>query len=217
MRNSLSLRQGSARARAGRLDSVLFAANFLRHPFMLGSMVPSSRFLVDRVLQPIDWQQARVVVEYGPGVGTLTSEILKRMRHDACLIAIEMNGNFVRFLQKAFPDPRLQVVQGSAANVLEILHRVGFTRANYVISGIPLGSLPTAMRAEIATRSRDALEPGGLFIVYQFMSRVLPLLKRTFPNVVRSVEWRNIPPAHVFACALSSQPDSRVIISRGST
>src|SRR5437868_13777116 len=86
---------------------LLFAANFLRHPHMLGSIVPSSRFLVDQVLAPIDWHCARVIVEYGPGVGTFTGEILRRMHPQAQLVAIETNRSFVRFLRRSLPDPRL--------------------------------------------------------------------------------------------------------------
>ena len=67
-----------SRTRTG--DALLFARNFFRHPRMLGSIIPSSRFLIKELLQPIDWNQARVIVEYGPGVGVITEEILRRMR-----------------------------------------------------------------------------------------------------------------------------------------
>jgi len=73
----------------------LFARNFLKHPNMLGWFLPSSRFLVERVLRQVDWVRARIIVEYGPGVGTFTWEILRRMRPDAILIALETNGAFV--------------------------------------------------------------------------------------------------------------------------
>src|SRR5712664_2210613 len=80
--------------------ALLFARNFFRHPRMLGSIVPSSRFLIKQ-LEPIDWAQARVIVEYGPGVGGITAEILRRMRPDASLIVIEINAEFVRFLRSS--------------------------------------------------------------------------------------------------------------------
>jgi phospholipid N-methyltransferase len=181
-------------------ELLLFAANFLRHPYMLGSIVPSSRFLVNQVLRPIDWQRARVIVEYGPGVGTFTAEILRRMHPDAHLIAIEMNGNFVRFLRSSLADPRLHIEHASAADVRLVLQRLGFEGASYIISGIPLGSMPDAVRADIAAKSRDTLEPGGEFLVYQFTSRVLPVLQRTFRSVRRSFERRNLPPAQLFVC-----------------
>lgn len=182
----------------------LFAGNFLRHPYMLGSIIPSSRFLVNQVLEPVDWQRARVIVEYGPGVGTITAEILRRMRSDAHLVAIETNRDFVRFLPRSMPDPRLHVVHASAADVQDVLRQLGLPAARYIISGIPLGSMPDPVRADIVAKSRAALEPGGMFLVYQFTARVLPVLQRTFGEVQRSFERRNLPPAQVFVCATGS-------------
>ena len=182
-------------------ENLLFAANFVRHPHMLGSIIPSSRFLVNQVLEPVDWQRARVIVEYGPGVGTFTQEILRRMRGDARLIVIETNRNFVQFLRRSIADARLQVVHDSAAEVRAVLARFGISAASYIVSGIPLGSMPDPVRADIVSKSREALEPGGAFLVYQFTARVLPVLERTFGSVQRSFEGRNLPPALLFVCA----------------
>jgi phospholipid N-methyltransferase len=183
------------------MQRLLFALNFFRHPFMLGSIWPSSRYLVNEVLRPIDWERALVIVEYGPGVGTITAEILGRMRADAHLVVIETNESFVKLLKSSYPDPRLHVANESAADVGNILQRLNLPLAQYVVSGIPLGSMPEALRADIVAKTRAALAPGGQFLVYQFTSRVLPVLQRTFRDVSRSMEKRNIPPAHLFVCA----------------
>jgi phospholipid N-methyltransferase len=182
-------------------EMLLFAGNFLRHPMMLGSIIPSSRYLVDQVLGPVVWERARVIVEYGPGVGTFTGEILRRMRSDAKLVAIETNKDFVQHLRASLPDPRLHVVQESAAEVHSVLRLLGLPPASYIISGIPLGSMPEPVRADIAAKTRAALEPGGAFLVYQFTARALPSLQRAFGYVERSFERRNLPPAQLFVCA----------------
>src|ERR1700755_3392457 len=104
-------------------DAFLFFRNFFRHPRMLGSIIPSSRFLIKQLLQPIDWDRARVIVEYGPGVGGITAEILRRMRPDAQWVAIELNHEFVSFLRRSLVDERIHVVEGSAADVKEILQK----------------------------------------------------------------------------------------------
>ena len=181
-------------------ETLLFASNFLRHPHMLGSIIPSSRFLVDQVLESVDWSGARVIVEYGPGVGTFTGDILRRMRSDAHLVAIETNRDFVRFLTRTLRDPRLHVVHDSAAEVQSVPTHLALPAPRYIISGIPLGSMPDPVRTEIAVRSRAALEPGGAFLVYQFTARALPTLQRTFGDVRRSFERRNFPPAELFEC-----------------
>ena len=168
---------------------------------MLGSLIPSSRFLVDKVLAPVDFETARVFVEYGPGVGTFTAEILRRMRVDARLVAIETNFEFVQHMASSLADSRLYLEHDSAENVASILRRHGLPRADYIVSGIPLGSMPKDLQSRIAVASRDALGPHGEFLVYQFTSRVLPVLRQTFARVDRGVEFRNLPPAQLFSCS----------------
>ena len=182
----------------------LFALNFFRHPLMLGSIVPSSRFLIRELLKPVDWDQAKVIVEYGPGVGVITTEVLKRMRPDAMLIAIETNPDFVTYLRDAIQDERLHVVEGSAEAVDEILKRYGQSNASYVISGIPFSTIPAPIRERILQKTCDALKPGGSFLVYQFSSRVFEDLQRIFRYVRRQFEPLNVLPAHLFFC----QPDT---------
>ncbi len=183
-------------------ELLLFAGNFLRHPYMLGSIIPSSRLLVNQMLEPIDWEHARVIVEYGPGIGTFTGEILRRLRADARLIAIETNPEFVQFLRDSLPDPRLHVVHDSAAEVRPILHRHGLAAAHYIISGIPLGSMPEPLRRDIVEKTCAALEPAGAFLVYQFTPRILPALRRSFGEVRRGFQLCNVPPAQLFVCRL---------------
>jgi phospholipid N-methyltransferase len=181
-------------------NALLFARNFFRHPRMLGSIVPSSRFLIKQLLEPINWARARVIVEYGTGVGGITSEVLRRMRPEGTLIAIEMNPDFVTYLRRAIPDARLRVVEGSAADVDEVLGRFGLTRADYIISGIPFSTIPATIRERILRKTHDVLEPGGAFLVYQFSTRVLQDLKRIFGYVGRKFEPLNVLPAHLFIC-----------------
>lgn len=178
----------------------LFALNFVKHPRMLGSIIPSSRFLIDHMLGQVDFRQARVLVEFGPGVGTFTREILRRMRPDAVLVAIETNPDFVRFLRETLPDPRLRIVHGSAADVEHVLAGEGLQAADYVISGIPFSTLPRAVREAVLRGTRAALGSTGVFLVYQFSPKVLPDLRRVFQQVRRSFEPLNVLPAQVFYC-----------------
>jgi len=167
---------------------------------MIGSIIPSSRFLVDRILQQVNWTRTRVVVEYGPGIGNITQEILKRLRKDATLVAIEMNESFVRLLREENRDFRLKVVHGSAADVRTILQMLGLTGADYIISGIPFTMLPEDMRVRVMRESRAALSPGGALLIYQFTRAVLPYLRREFEYVRTDFEPLNVLPAQLFTC-----------------
>jgi phospholipid N-methyltransferase len=187
------------RVKSRRKQMALFALNFFKHPRMLGSIIPSSRFLIERVLRQVDWKRARVIVEYGPGVGTFTSEILRRMRPDAMLVVFETNPEFVEFLRESLPDSRLRVVHGSAAEVGDYLEREGEKHADYVISGIPFTTLPNQVRQDVLRQTHKVLQPDGVFLVYQFSPKVLGYLEPFF-RVTRGFEPWNILPAQLFYC-----------------
>src|SRR5437868_7156723 len=181
-------------------QALLFAANFLKHPMLLGSAVPSSPFLVNHLLARIDWQRARVIVEYGPGVGTFTREILQRMHPDAVLVAIELNPDFVRFLKDEISDPRLRLVHGSAADVHSILTSLNLPHADYIISGIPYTTLTDSLRRKVSREARRVLHPEGAFLVYQFTGTVLPYVMPIFGRVERDFKLLNILPARILYC-----------------
>ena len=143
-------------------------------------------------------ERARTIVEYGPGVGTITAHILARMSPRTRLVVFEMNEDFVQYLNRAFPDPRLHVVHGSAENVQRELDRLKLDGADYIISGIPFTTMPVALREKIMRESREAIRPGGAVLVYQFTRAVLPYLRSHFDQIDQDFEPRNILPARVF-------------------
>ncbi|WP_202796827.1 class I SAM-dependent methyltransferase [Pedosphaera parvula] len=179
---------------------LLFASNFFKHPKMLGSPIPSPRSLIEQLLKRVDWNSARVIVEYGPGVGTITREILLRMHPEATLVVIEMNHDFVEYLKESFKDARLRVVEGSAAEVQSVLEELGHPQADYVISGIPFSTMPPSMRDEIVQRTYSVLQPKGAFLVYQYSRRVLSSLERIFGKVQRSFMLSRVLPVWFFYC-----------------
>lgn len=176
----------------------MFARGFLKNPVMVGSVIPSSRFLIDKMLAPVDWARADVFVEYGPGVGTITRPILDRLKPDAMLIAIDTNADFCEYLRHEFTDPRLVVVNRSAAELGQILAEYGHDGADYVISGLPFSTLPPGVGPAIVKATRVSLRPGGIFLVYQFSPKVVDFLRLEFDHIDRGFEPLNVPPAQLF-------------------
>jgi phospholipid N-methyltransferase len=175
-----------------------FLRGFLKHPVMVGSVIPSSRVLIERMLKPVDWDNTRLFVEYGPGVGTFTRPILDKMGEDSTLIAIDTNPDFINYLRKSIQDPRFVPVNGSAADVEKIVEEHGFDSADYVLSGLPFSTLPPGVGDDIAAATSRVIRPGGAFLVYQFSPKVLDFIKPHFDRIDRGFEWINVPPATLF-------------------
>lgn len=190
-------RRALARSRApGPL--VLFFKGFLKHPVMVGSVIPSSKRLIDKMLAPVDWEKTKLFVEYGPGVGTFCRPILDRLAPDATLIAIDTNPDFVDYLKRDIRDPRFHVVNGSAADVESIIAEKGFDKADYVVSGLPFSTLPDGVGEEIGAATGRVVRPGGAFLVYQFSPKCRDYIEPNFDRIDTDREWWNIPPAVLF-------------------
>lgn|SRR5262250_2640127 len=178
----------------------LFTRHFLRHPLRTGSLVPSSRFLMKRMLVRVDWQQARVIVELGPGLGCFTTEIVRRMQPDAMLIAVETNRTFARTLRRTIKDRRLFVIEGSALHLDTILSRLEVSHADCIISGLPFANMSESNRQSILRTCHKVLSCSGRLVLFQYRLLLLPALADIFHSVERSYEPMNLPPAHVFCC-----------------
>ena len=175
-----------------------FLKGFIKHPVMVGSVIPSSRILIDRMLEPVDWAKCKLFVEYGPGVGTFTQQILDRLAPDATLLTIDTNEDFTAFLNGRIRDSRLRAVTGSAADLGEIMAALGFARADFILSGLPFSTLPAGVGPAIAVATAEALRPGGAFLVYQFSPKVRRFIAPHFERIDKGFEWRNVPPATLF-------------------
>ena len=175
-----------------------FLRGFLKNPVMVGSVIPSSRILIEKMLRPVDWGNTRLFVEYGPGVGTFTRPVLDMLGPDATLVTIDTNPDFTRYLRDSIDDSRLVAVTGSAADVEKILADRGLGQADYVLSGLPFSTLPPGVGDEIAEATAKVIRPGGAFLVYQFSPKVRDFIAPHFDQIDRGFEWINVPPATLF-------------------
>mgnify|MGYP002778058138 FL=1 len=177
------------RARQG----LVFARGFFSNPLRVGSVVPSSPQLVARLLAPVDWSTARMVVEYGPGTGVVTRAILARLPADGRLIAFEVNPEFVGFLRREINDPRLTVVMASAESVADHV-----AAADAVVSSLPFSIMPRSVSQRILAATAAVLAPGAPLVGYQYSTAWLKMLRRAFGDVGLRFEPRNWPPAFVY-------------------
>ena len=195
---ALKDRRRIARRSRGGSERLAFLRGFFKNPVMVGSVIPSSRRLIDKMLGPVDWPNTKLFVEYGPGVGTFTRIILDRLPEDARLVTIDTNSEFTDYLREAIDDERLVAVTGSAADVQKILADRGFDHADYVLSGLPFSTLPPGVGEAIGAATARVIRPGGAFLVYQFSPKVRDFIAPVFERIERGFEWINVPPATLF-------------------
>ncbi len=186
------------------LVSALFFKRFLQRPFQVASIVPSSKALVERV---VDFSQPRVIAEYGPGEGVHSREIARRMRPDSHLLLFELDQAFARDLERQFVgDRRVHVIHGDAARLPQELQRRGFGWCDYILSGIPFSILKIDKKRALLQKTHDALAPGGSFIIYQ-VTNELKQHAKLFEHAESEYFLQNIPPMFitVFQKAQSAQ------------
>ena len=165
---------------------------------MVGAIVPSSGRTIDRVLSKVDWDECRLFVEYGPGVGTFCRPVLARMRRDARLIVIDTNPDFIAYLSRTIGDSRFIAVHGSASDVEEIVKAHGFDHADYVLSGLPFSTLPAGIGPAIAAATYRVIRPGGAFLVYQFSAKARDFMAPHFERIENGFELLNVLPCQLF-------------------
>lgn len=164
----------------------------------IGSVTPSSKYLIERLVKSARLADAKVVIEYGPARGVVTKHILKKMRPDAKLIAVEFNEKFYNDFIKLVRDPRLIAVRGDVRQIDKILAEHGLTEADVVISGVPFSLFSGRDRHVILTKTSDLLKAGGRFVAFGYTTHLIPMLKDYFSSFDIQFEVRNIPPSFIF-------------------
>jgi phospholipid N-methyltransferase len=172
----------------------VFFRGFLEHPRMVGSIIPSSGSTIEKMLGPVRWDECKLFVEYGPGVGTFCQPVLDRLPRDGELLVIDTNPLFIDYLKRTIRDSRFHAVLGSAEDVEAIVRSLGHEQADYVLSGLPFSTLPDGVGPAIAAATHRVIRPGGAFLTYQFSTVARDLTARYFPRVETGMTWLNVPP-----------------------
>jgi phospholipid N-methyltransferase len=177
--------------------SVLFLKRFLQRPFQIASIMPSSKVLVERVADKIDFENTQVIAEYGPGEGVHSREIARRMGPDAQLLLFEVDAAFSRDLRRQFADdPRVHVINQDAAGLPQEMRRRGIAQCDYIISGIPFSILKIDKKLSLLQKTHEALAPGGSFIIYQ-VTNELKQHATLFEEAESEYVLQNIPPMFI--------------------
>jgi len=177
-----------------------FIKQFWKEKKMVGAMAPSSRFLAQKMLANIDFNEAKVIIELGPGTGVFTDKILDKMSADAVLLVFELNEIFCNQLQKRITDKRAHIIFDSAEKIEYYLAQYELDKADVVVSSLPLANFPQDIRDSVLKASHNSLKPVGKYIQFQYSLQSKKHIKKVFDDISIDFTPLNFPPAFVYTC-----------------
>lgn len=165
-----------------------------------GTIAASSSFLANKMLREINFTKAKVIIELGPGDGAITHTILSKIEPDTVLICFEINEVFYHELIK-IKHPQLIVLRASAEKIASEIEKLGYKKASYIISSLPLTIISKEISNYILEESYKLLSNNGLFIQYQYSLTYYKKLEEIFGNNIKlRFELFNFPPAFIYNC-----------------
>lgn len=171
----------------------------------VGTVTFSSKHLVKKLIGPIDFSTAKIIIELGAGNGCITKGLLEKMRPDAILLAFEINPSFCEMLRE-INDPRLKVIEDSAEFMEKYLEEQGSKYADYIVSALPMVMLPKELSTTIIHLIKKVLKPGSLYLQISYSKLRFKRFVNIFDHTKTKYVIRNVPPAFVFICTKAAKP-----------
>lgn len=184
-----------------------FICEYLHHPVRVGAIAPSSQGLAFRMVQWMDWDTVNAVVEYGPGTGAFTAQILQCKRPGTEFFAVELNARFVVALARRFPA--VTIFQDSVANIEALCRQQGVGEVDAIVCGLPWAAFSDRDQTAYLDAMMRVLKPGGYFATFAYLQGMALPAARRFRTKLRNyfgevqvspTVWWNIPPAFVYQC-----------------
>ena len=180
----------------------LFFRQWVRAPLSTASVVPSSRFLAEKMIAEVP-KAARQVVELGAGTGVFTKLLVRRGAPLDQVMVVELNPVMAETLTADFPS--VHVINGDATHLREIIEQSSnFTpgRVDAVVSGLGFLNMPNAIVQSIVAAAFEVLAPGAPFVQFTYgpKSPIASSIVRALHLKVRRASFtlRNFPPASVY-------------------
>lgn len=153
------------------------------------------------MMETVEFQSAKYIVEYGSGTGVFTDKIIEYRNPDTVVMLIESNEVFYLTLKEKYKsENNLIIVNDTAENIDKYVKKHGFPYIDYVISGLPFASLPNNVSNVILDKTRMLLKNRGKFITFQYTLFKKVLFAQYFEQIDIKREYRNVPPAFVLCC-----------------
>jgi phospholipid N-methyltransferase len=178
-------------------DSLLFLRKFILNPYEIGSLVPSSRYLAQKMVKPIPWHHIDSVAELGSGTGSITQFIESNVHKKTKVFLFEKDESMRSKLGLKFPDFSCH---SNASDLTKVIRQNGVEQLDCIISCLPFFNFSKELRDTLVYQIHKSLKNNGYFIAFQYSLQ----MKENFSNIfdIEKVNLvpLNFPPAFVYVC-----------------
>lgn len=183
------------------MEWIEFVKQYVKKPTTVGAVLPSSDNLANKMIENINFNDSKCIVEYGPGTGVFTEKLIESRSNGTILILIEYNHDFYSMLVDKYKhEENLYIINDSAENIAKYLKEYNISKVDYIVSGLPFASLPKDVSSSILNVSKKILKKDGKFITFQYTLLRKQFINEFFGRIDVKREIKNIPPAYVFSC-----------------
>jgi phosphatidylethanolamine/phosphatidyl-N-methylethanolamine N-methyltransferase len=174
----------------------LFFRRWLANPLQMGSIVPSSPALCRRLAAQTRYAEDEIVVELGAGTGVISRTLLDAGLPAERLYVVEIVPDMADHLRGSLPG--VNVVQGDARRLPQLIPDKFHGKVGTVVVGIPLVLLPVPEQRRFID-AIEAVAPGRGFILYSYcVTSPLPYVKHGLTAKREAWTPLNFPPASVW-------------------
>ncbi len=184
-------------------ENIQFLQAFLKNPGKVGSIAPSSTELAKKMIEGMDPDENKVVLELGVGTGAITKFLQEALPNEDSYLGVELDKNLVRSLRKNYSD--LKFVSGNACEAAQIHQKSGLGKVGFIICCLPFVSLPNEVGDKILLEVDKFMQKGCTFRTFQYAHGFY------FPSAIKLREFmrsrygkskksplivKNVPPAY---------------------
>lgn len=178
-----------------------FILQYILHPRATGALLPSSKYLAYKMINNIDFDSCNCIIEFGPGTGVFTEELIICKKVETKLLLIESNTEFYNLLKSKYGHIKnMYIINDSAEKIGYYIDRYNIESVDYIVSGLPFTSLPKDMAEKILNNTKEILKDTGIFITFQYTMLKKSFISNFFKNIKVRKEFINFPPAYVLSC-----------------
>ena len=178
------------------------------HPIRTGSIAPSSKRLVDRVLELADIKAGERVIELGAGTGAFTRRIVEEVSDYTLFFALEIDEKMAKETQAKIPNAT--IYPDSATNIDRYLEQRGFNGCEVIISSLPWVGMKESIQDLLLREIFNALNDSGRFLTIAYIhgistrsgKRFRGMLEERFDGRVYRIGpvRQNLPPSYIYHC-----------------